>query len=68
MNRDKAFIVEKIRKEKRKSRQQGNVILSLKAENDRLKANLAARDAEIKKLEVKLLRAENMTFGGKPNS
>ena len=67
MNRDKAFIVEKIRKEKRKGRQQGNLILNLKQENTRLKVNLDAKDEEIKKLEIKLLRAQNMTFGNKAN-
>ena len=37
--------------------------MSLKAENERLKVHLAAKDAEMKKLEVNLLRAKNMTFG-----
>ena len=43
------------------------MILNLKQENTRLKVNLDAKDEEIKKLEIKLLRAQNMTFGNKAN-
>ena len=64
MNRDKVFITEKIRKEKRKGRQQGNLILSLKDQNNRMMAILKAKDEEMKKLEIKLLRAQNMTVAG----
>ena len=60
MHRDKNFIVGKIKMEKRKVRQQANLIITLKGHNEQMKAAVEAKDKEIKSLEIKLLRAQNL--------
>lgn len=53
---DRSFMVEKLKKEKRTSRKQENLIKTLKDKNDRLEAAFKVKEEEIKKLELKLMR------------
>jgi len=60
MTRDHSFLTDKVRKEKRNCRQQENLILTLKEKNERLEVAVTAKDQEIRDLELKLLRQNNL--------
>lgn len=61
---NKNFLVDKVRKEKQSSRQQQNIIVTLKNQNDQMKASIETKDNEIKELELKVLRLQNMSLPG----
>lgn len=60
MTHDRSFMIDKVRSEKRTRRQQENLIKTLVEKNERLETAFKAKEDEIKKLELKLMRQKNL--------